>query len=58
MDRIWSLVLESSIYGSIVGLVIILFKAILKNKINRRWSYFLWILLFIKLIVPYGPESS
>jgi len=58
MHKIWSLVLESSIYGSIVGLVIILFKVILKNRINRRWSYFLWILLFIKLIVPYGPKSS
>ncbi|SCH13786.1 Regulatory protein BlaR1 [uncultured Clostridium sp.] len=58
MSKLWSIVLEASIHASIVGIVILLVKCILRDKISGKWSYLLWMLLVIKLIIPFGPQSS
>ncbi|MGL5331013.1 MAG: M56 family metallopeptidase [Peptostreptococcaceae bacterium] len=58
MDRIWGFVLETSIYASILGIAILLVKFILKDKISGKWSYLLWMLLLVKLIMPFGPQSE
>ncbi|MGL5694333.1 MAG: M56 family metallopeptidase, partial [Peptostreptococcaceae bacterium] len=58
MDRIWGFVLETSIYASILGMAIFLIKVILKDKISGKWSYLLWMLLVIKLVMPIGPRSE
>ena len=58
MEKLWDLVLQASIYGSIVGIVILIVKTLLKDKISGKWTYLLWMILIIKLIVPFGPQSS
>lgn len=58
MKDLWNLVLEASFYGSIVGGVILLTKSILKDKLSGRFNYLIWMLLIIKLIVPFGPKSD
>lgn len=57
MENLFNIVLTTSIYASVVGIVIILFKAILRNKINAFWHYAVWGVLLLKLLVPFGPES-
>ncbi|WP_461207154.1 M56 family metallopeptidase [Clostridium sp. DL1XJH146] len=51
-------VISLSIMGSVLALVIIVFKTIFKNRINAKWHYYIWVLLIIRLIIPYAPESS
>lgn len=58
MEKLWDLVLQASVYGSIVGIVILIVKTLLKDKISGKWTYLLWMILIIKLIVPFGPQSS
>lgn len=58
MENIFITVIETSIIGTIAGLIILLLRVILKNKINRRWIYLLWIIVIIKLMVPFGPKSN
>ncbi len=58
MVEIFNLVLVTSLYAGVVGLVIVLLKAILKNRINAFWHYFIWVVLILKLLVPFGPESA
>ena len=58
MRDIYEIVLQASFYGSIVAISILVLKQILKNKISPKWTYFLWIILILKLICPIGPESS
>lgn len=57
MESIFTLVLETSIYGSIVAVFIMVLKSILKYKISPKWHYIIWIVLIVKLIVPFGPSS-
>lgn len=58
MEALFRLVLITSLYASVVGIVIIAIKAILKNKINPQWHYIIWIVLIIKLLIPFGPKSA
>lgn len=58
MENIWGYIVEATIFGSVTGFIILLIKTLLKNKINKRYAYLLWIILVIKLIIPFGPESN
>lgn len=58
MERLWDIVLTTSYQGAIVGIVILLVKSILKNKLSAKWHYLIWMILIVKLILPFGPESK
>lgn len=58
MENLFNIVFKASVYGTIVGIVILLVKKIFKNKINPRYNYIIWMLLLIKLLIPFGPQSS
>jgi len=49
----------STITGSILVLLITIIKFIFKNKLGSMWHYYIWIILLIRLLVPYIylPES-
>lgn len=58
IENLFIKVIEASFLGSIAGLIILLIRCILKNKINSKWIYLLWMIVIIKLMVPFGPESN
>lgn len=58
MNRVFGLVIQISIYGSIAGALILLIKAILKENLTYKWCYLLWLVLVIKLLFPFGPKSD
>ena len=43
--------------GSVLICLILLIKAILKNKLLIRWHYYLWLLLLVRLTLPWSPQS-
>ncbi|AWI04264.1 hypothetical protein B9W14_07040 [Clostridium drakei] len=47
-----------SINGSILVILILLTKTILKDKLNVKFHYFIWFLLIIKLTIPYELQSN
>lgn len=51
-------VLSTSVMASIMVGLILLSKVLLKDKLNIRWHYLLWILLMARLILPWTLESS
>lgn len=44
--------------GSILIGVIYLIRMFIRKKVNPIIIYYMWILVIVKLIVPYGPESE
>lgn len=50
--------IENSIEASILVGVIFVLRYIFKSKINTKYIYWLWIILIIKLLSPYAPESK
>ena len=56
--RFFDWLLWVSIQGSILIGLIVLVQLILRRRLPIRWHYFLWLLLLIRLAVPWLPESK
>ncbi len=57
MESIFKTILVTSLYASIVGICISIIKTILRNRINPKWHYIIWLILVLKLVIPFGPGS-
>ncbi len=51
-------IIISSFIGSIIVLIILSINRIFRYKLNPRFHYYIWLILIIKLIFPFGPENS
>ncbi|MDA2645070.1 M56 family metallopeptidase [Bacillus cereus] len=51
-------VIETSIMASILVGLILCIKMLFRNKLTPRWQYMLWIILIIRLVLPWSPDSS
>ena len=50
--------LDSSLMGSILIVLIILVRLTFKKRLSTHCQYLIWFLLIVRLIIPYAPESS
>lgn len=50
--------LQATLTGSMLALLILVVKKTLGKKLSVNLHYYIWVLLLIKLIVPFGPESK
>lgn len=55
---IFEAILYATFLGSIVALFIIMIKAIFKKSLGIRGNCYIWLLLVIRLIIPYAPQSQ
>ncbi|GED17686.1 M56 family metallopeptidase [Aneurinibacillus migulanus] len=51
-------VLKTSMMASVLVGLILLMKVILRNKLPPRWHYILWLIIMVRLLLPWAPESS
>ncbi|WPC44000.1 M56 family metallopeptidase [Clostridium sp. JS66] len=54
---IFEIVVLSSFIGSIIVLVLLAIKRVFKNNLNSTFHYYIWMILILKLIIPFGPQS-
>ena len=50
--------LRSTLHASIVVCLILLIQVILRNKLTARWHYALWLILVIRMVLPWAPQSG
>ena len=50
--------LETTIMASILVGFILCVKVLLRNQLTARWHYALWLILIVRLILPWSPDSS
>lgn len=55
---IFNWIWKTSIMASIVVGLVLLIKFVLKDRLRISWHYFIWFILFIRLALPWAPESS
>lgn len=58
IQNLFSSVLEASIFGSTVGIILFIFKSTILCKISAKWQHMIWFVMILKLIFPNGPESK
>jgi len=50
--------ITTTIQGSVVVVLILLVKVILRDRLPIRWHYWLWVLLLIRLVTPWVPKTQ
>jgi beta-lactamase regulating signal transducer with metallopeptidase domain len=50
-------VLSTSVMASLLVALILIIKLGLGNRLKPRWHYMLWLLLTLRLLLPWIPES-
>ena len=49
--------LKTTIQASVLICLIMLVKVVIRQKLPVRWHYYLWLLLLIRLALPWSPQS-
>ncbi len=58
LPQFFDWVIETSIMASIVVGLILCAKILLRNRLTPRWQYMLWLILIVRLLLPWSPNSS
>ncbi len=51
MTNLWEFLLQTA-YVSLVGVLLLVIKWLLRDKLSPRWQYFVWVVLAARLLVP------
>lgn len=58
MNNFFKLLFSMSVSGSLMILVMLFMKTLLRNKISRQWQYYAWLIVIARLILPITPDES
>ncbi|MCC6080459.1 M56 family metallopeptidase [Bacillus thuringiensis] len=58
LPHLFDWLIETSLMASILVGFILCIKVLFRNKLTPRWQYILWIVLMIRLLLPWSPDSS
>jgi len=58
MQVFFDWVIRASLMASVLVVLIVMIKWMLRNKLQPKWHYLLWLPVVIRLILPWAPESS
>ena len=56
--RFFDWLLWASLQGTVLIVLILLIQIILRRRLPVRWHYIIWLLLLIRLAIPWLPESK
>ncbi|SFE10335.1 bla regulator protein blaR1 [Paenibacillus catalpae] len=51
-------IISTTLMASVLAVIILAAKWLLRDKLKPRWTYLLWLLLVLRLLLPWMPESS
>jgi len=57
LSEFFNWLLRASLQASVLVCLVLLVKALLQRKLAVRWHYYLWLLLLVRLVAPWAPES-
>ena len=58
MTQLFSVILSLSVSGGLVGLLILAFRPVTGRYFAKRWTYYLWLLVIVRLLVPVHGELN
>lgn len=58
MNEILKIVLSLSLSGSIFILLLLLIRHFFSEKLSKRWQYYIWLVVIVRLLLPFTPSVS
>ena len=58
MNELLKIILSLSVSGALLILVLLLFKPLVKDRLSKRWQYYIWLVVVARLLLPFAPETN
>ena len=58
MNIVLKIFLSMSCSGGLLILALLLGKPFFKDKLSRQWQYYIWLIVILRLLLPFGAEVS
>ncbi|ANU53486.1 M56 family metallopeptidase [Acutalibacter muris] len=58
MNMVLKVFLSMSFSGALLILALVCGERFLKHKISRQWQYYIWLIVILRLLLPFGPETN
>lgn len=58
MNTVLKIFLSMSISGTLLIFVLLLAKKVWQDKISRQWQYYIWLIVILRLVLPFAPEAN
>lgn len=58
MNELLKMILSLSLSGALLILVLLLCKPLVKDKLSKRWQYYIWLIVVARLLLPFAPETN
>lgn len=58
MNDLMKIVISLSFSGSILAILMFGMKFLCKNRVSKRWQYYLWLIVVLRLLLPFSPRTS
>lgn len=58
MNALLKIILSLSLSGGLLILVFLLCKPLIKDKLSKRWQYYIWLIVVARLLLPFTPETN
>lgn len=58
MNEILKICLSLSLSGSLLILILLLCRPLYKDRISKRWQYYIWLVVIARLLLPFTPKTS
>lgn len=58
MNEFLKVLLSLSVSGTLLFLLISGLKLVYQNKFSRRWQYYIWIIVVLRFLLPFTPDTT
>lgn len=58
MNEIFLIFLSLSVSGSLIALLLFLLKPVIKSRLSKTWQYYIFLVVVLRLLLPFGPDTS
>lgn len=58
MNGLLKIILSLTISGALLIFVLLVCKPLIKDKLSKRWQYYIWLIVVARLLLPIAPETN
>lgn len=58
MNEMLKIILSLSLSGFLLMLILFLLRPLFKERLSKRWQYYIWLLVITRLLLPYALETN
>jgi len=52
------MILSLSLSGSLIIVILFLFKPVYRERLSKRWQYYIWLVVIARLLLPFSFEIN